>query len=80
MNLKKEKKESSFADTYELVNSLIHDNKITFNYHNSNERIEPIQVCYNKKDEKIEVVFRNNMQEYIDELRALNEQYEKNHK
>ena len=33
-----------------------------------------------KKDKKIEVVFRNNMQEYIDELRALNEQYERNHK
>lgn len=80
MKSKKENTEKYFAEIYELVNSLIHDNKITFNYNNDNERIEPIQVCYNKKDKKIEVVFRNNMQEYIDELRALNEQYERNHK
>lgn len=80
MKSKKENTEKDFAEIYELVNGLIHDNKITFNYYNGNERIEPIQVCYNKKDEKIEVVFRNNMQEYIDELRTLNEQYEKNHK
>ena len=80
MKLKKDNAEKDFAEIYELVNSLIHENKITFNYNTGNERIEPIQVCYNKKDEKIEVVFRNNMQEYIDELRALNEQYEKNHK
>lgn len=80
MKLKKEDTEKDFAEIYELVNRLIHSNKITFNYYNNNERIEPIQICYNKKYEKIEVVFRNNMQEYIDELRTLNEQYEKNHK
>lgn len=80
MKSKKEYSESNFVETYNLVNSLIHDNKITFNYHNSTQNIEPIQVCYNKKDEKIEIVFRNNMQEYIDELRALNQQYERNHK
>lgn len=80
MKLKKDNEKNNFAETYNLVNSLIHDNKITFNYYNNTQKIEPIQVCYNKKEQRIEVTFRNILQEHIDELRALNEQYERNHK
>lgn len=80
MKSKKEYSENNFAETYNLVNNLVHDNKITFNYHNNSQKIEPIMVCYNKKEEKIEIIFRNSLQEYIDELRTLNEEYERNHK
>ena len=80
MKLEKEYANSNLEETYNLLNNLIHDNKIVFNYYNNAQNIEPIKVCYNRKDARIEIAFRNNMQEYINELRTLNEKYERNHK
>ena len=80
MKSNKNYEKNNISDIYDLISSLIYDNKITFNYYNSAQRIEPIQICCNKKEQIIEIVFRNYIQEHINELRALNEQYEKIHK
>ena len=54
------------------LTKLIKTNKITFSfYNNSLLKLDAIQVCYNKKNNTIELQFRNVISEYLDELKEL---------
>ena len=60
---------------YKLLNKLIKDNKIKFDFYNGNNTLDLLQLIYNKKDDTIELEFRNIYAEYIEELRKINKKY-----
>ena len=54
----------------DLLNRLINDNKITFNfYNNSLLDLDLLQICYNKTNDTLELEFRDVMGEYLEELK-----------
>ena len=56
----------------DLLNRLINDNKITFNfYNNSLLDLDLLQICYNKTNDTIELEFRDVMGEYLEELKKI---------
>ena len=56
----------------DLLNRLINDNKITFNfYNNSLLDLDLLQICYNKTNDTIELEFRDIMGEYLEELKEI---------
>ena len=51
------------------------NNKIVFKFYNNNLlNLDLIQICHNRKEEKIELQFRDVMLEHIEELRQLTNQ------
>ena len=70
---KKKNKENNeeLKDTYLLVNNLIKDGKIKFDYYNSTYPLELLEVCENKSNNTIELKFRDIFKEYIDEFKSI---------
>lgn len=55
-----------------LLNTLINANKIKFSfYNNSLLDLDLLQMCYNKKDDTLELKFRDVMGERIQELKEI---------
>lgn len=53
-----------------LLNKLVLENKIKFNfYNNDSTELEILQVCYNKKSDIIELQFRDVIGDRIQELK-----------
>lgn len=56
----------------DLLNRLINDNKITFNfYNNSLLDLDLLQICYNKTNDTIELEFRDVLEEHLEELKEI---------
>ena len=56
----------------DLLNRLINDNKITFNfYNNSLLDLDLLQICYNKTNDTIELEFRDVLGEHLEELKEI---------
>ena len=68
----KNNEDISMTTFQNTLTKLINDNKITFSfYNNSLLKLDAIQICYNKKNNTIEIQFRNVISEYLDELKEL---------
>ncbi|MBE5806660.1 MAG: hypothetical protein E7313_08175 [Clostridiales bacterium] len=66
-----EKEEINIKETYKIMNRLINDGKIKFDYYNSSLPLDLVQVCHNKKDGTIEISFRDVLTERVEELRRI---------
>lgn len=65
-------KNNEMVDNYNLINKLIKDNKIKFEYYNNKQvPLDLIQIYHNQIDDTIELKFRNIMQEYLDEIKEI---------
>lgn len=53
------------------INKLIQENKIKFKFLDSEKELNLVQLCYNKKDDILDFEFRNELNEYIQELKLL---------
>lgn len=73
MNIvEKSKNNFNMKEIYKLINHLIKEDRLKFNfYNNSSNKLELLQLCYNKVDNTIEFEFRNNMAEYIEEMKNI---------
>lgn len=58
-------------EQYKIVEKLISNNKLEFLYYGKENPIEILSIIKNKKDNKIDVIFRNIMDERINELKSL---------
>lgn len=58
-------------DIYLLLNNLIRDGKIKFDYYNSTFSLELLEICENKTNDTIELKFRDIFKEYIDEFKSI---------
>lgn len=74
-HIKKNENDIEMKKLYKLLNKLIKDNKIKFDFYNGNNTLDLLQLIYNKKDDTIELEFRNIYAEYIEELRKINKKY-----
>ena len=72
MRRKQEMNETDMKYMSEKIIQLIKDNKIKFEFYNSIVPLELLQICLNKKENTLELTFRNIQQEYINELKDLN--------
>lgn len=71
-------KNDEIKDNYNLINKLIKDNKIKFEYYNNRQvPLDLIQICHNKIEDTIELKFRNIMQEYLDEIKEITDKNDK---
>ncbi len=71
-------KNNEMVDNYNLINKLIKDNKIKFEYYNNKQvSLDLIQIYHNQNDDAIELKFRNIMQEYLDEIKEITNKNEK---
>lgn len=71
-------KNNEMVDNYNLINKLIKDNKIKFEYYNNKQvPLDLIQIYHNQIDDTIELKFRNIMQEYLDEIKEITNKNEK---
>lgn len=71
-------KNNEMVDNYNLINKLIKDNKIKFEYYNNKQvPLNLIQIYHNQIDDTIELKFRNIMQEYLDEIKEITNKNEK---
>ena len=71
-------KNNEIVDNYNLINKLIKDNKIKFEYYNNKQvPLDLIQIYHNQIDDTIELKFRNIMQEYLDEIKEITNKNEK---
>lgn len=66
-----EKNEINMSEIHKLLNNLIKENKIKFDYYNSSLSLDLLQVCYNEKDDTIEISFRDVLTERVQELREI---------
>ena len=71
-HIKKNENDIEMKKLYKLLNKLIKDNKIKFDFYNGNNTLDLLQLIYNKKDDTIELEFRNIYAEYIEEFKKLN--------
>ena len=70
---KKGNKESNkeLKEIYVLINNLIRERKIKFEYYNSTIPLELLEICENKLDNTIELKFRDIFKDYIDEFKKI---------
>lgn len=66
-----EKNEINMSEIHKLLNNLIKENKIKFDYYNSSLSLDLIQVCHNEKNNTIEISFRDVLTERVQELRDI---------
>ena len=74
-HIKNNENDIEMKKLYKLLNKLIKENKIKFDFYNGNNTLDLLQLIYNKKDDTIELEFRNIYAEYIEELRKINKKY-----
>ena len=67
--LKNNENDIEMKKLYKLLNKLIKENKIKFDFYNGNNTLDLLQLIYNKKDDTIELEFRNIYADYIDEFK-----------
>ena len=70
--LKNNENDIEMKRLYIILNELIKDNKIKFDFYNGNNTLDLLQLIYNKKDDTIELEFRNIYADYIDEFKKFN--------
>ena len=70
--LKNNENDIEMKKLYKLLNKLIKENKIKFDFYNGNNTLDLLQLIYNKKDDTIELEFRNIYADYIDEFKKFN--------
>ena len=68
---KNQAKNEELNDIYLLLNNLIKEGKIKFNYYNNSFPLELLQMCQNKTNNTIELKFRDIFKEYIDEFKSI---------
>lgn len=62
---------NDLSKTCEVLNTLINNNQIKFNFYNSYIMLDLLQCCYNKKENIIELNFRDTVKEHLEELEKL---------
>lgn len=70
-NVEKSKNNFDMKEIYKLINSLIKEDRLKFNFYNSFNKLELLQLCHNKVDNTIEFEFRNCMAEYLEEMKSI---------
>ena len=65
---------------HSILNALIREKKIHFQFYNSSLPLELLQLCYNSTNDTVELYFRDIMQERINELKEINEKIQANKK
>ena len=76
--MRKNNKKEDLKIYIDILNNLIKNNKVSFKFYNNNLLdLDLIQICYNTKEEIIELQFRDVMKEYIEELKQLTKNYNK---
>lgn len=66
------KNNGEMKENYKLINRLIKDKKMKFSFYNDKQiPLELLQLCHNRKDDTIELEFRNIMSEYLEELKNI---------
>lgn len=70
-NVGKSKNNLDMNEIHKLINSLIKEDKLKFRFYNSLDKLELLQLCHNKVDNTIEFEFRNNMAEYLAEMKNI---------
>lgn len=70
--LKNNENDIEMKRLYIILNQLIKENKIKFDFYNGNNTLDLLQLIYNKKDDTIELEFRNIYADYIDEFKKFN--------
>lgn len=68
-HIKNNENDIEMKKLYKLLNKLIKENKIKFDFYNGNNTLDLLQLIYNKKDDTIELEFRNIYADYIDEFK-----------
>ena len=53
---------------------MIKNNKIKFEFYNSTIPLELLQICFNGKENTVELEFRDIQKYYVDELKKISEQ------
>ena len=56
------------------INQLSKERRIKFNIYNTGETLDLIQICYNTDKNTLELSFRDEGKEYVDELKKLSEE------
>lgn len=71
--MRKNKKTDIDMDLYlSILETLIKEDKIEFEfYNNSLLKLDLLQIYYNKHEDKIEIEFRDVMEEHLDELKRI---------
>ncbi|MBR3254705.1 MAG: hypothetical protein IKF97_00535 [Clostridia bacterium] len=72
------KHDLEMKEIYKLVNKLVKDKKLKFEFYNSIKDLDLLQCYYNKKADTIEFRFRDVIGENIQELKLIMNQIEKN--
>ena len=70
-NVEKSKNNFDMKEIHKLINSLIKEDRLKFSFYNSLDKLELLQLCYNKVDNTIEFEFRNRMVEYLEEMKNI---------
>lgn len=70
-NVGKSKNNLDMNEIHKLINSLIKEDKLKFRFYNSLDKLELLQLCHNKVDNTIEFEFRNNLAEYLAEMKNI---------
>lgn len=68
---KNETNDINMEHMMDIINKMIKDKKIIFSFYNSVIPLEFLQICFNKKENIIELKFRDIQQEHIEELKEL---------
>jgi len=61
----------SIEEEYIILNKMIKEDRIKFKFLNKSEDLDLLQVCINKKNNTLELEFRDVMKEHIEELKLL---------
>jgi len=61
----------SIEEEYMILNKMIKEDRIKFKFLNKSEDLELLQFCMNKKNNTLELEFRDVMKEHIEELKLL---------
>lgn len=70
-NVEKGKNNFEMKEIHRLINSLIKEDRLKFRFYNNYNELELLQLCHNKVDNTIEFEFRNNMSEYLEEMKSI---------
>ena len=70
-NVEKSKNNFDMKETHKLINSLIKEDRLKFSFYNSLDKLELLQLCHNKVENIIEFEFRNNMTEYLEDMKSI---------
>ena len=64
-------KDTELKELYITINRLINENVIRFDYYGSNKKPQLIQCLLNEVDNTIDISFRDNMKEVLEEIKKI---------